>query len=122
MTSEKHTILACCGRAAGAAGLFAAQNFLALQTLVALQTPAQAQMATELAEPALFVAPDVMLVAAPTGTPAAMPAMAAPGSRPAPSDVLKPAALAPPAAPAATRSIACSAPAEFSHLDRPLVR
>ena len=79
-------------------------------------------MATELAEPALFVAPDVMLVAAPTGTPAATPAVAAPGTRPAPSDVLKPAAVAPPAAPAVTQSIACSAPAEFSHLDRPLLR
>jgi acyl-CoA thioesterase-1 len=122
MTPDKQAILARRARATAAATLFAAQTYLALQTLIALQTPAQAQMATDLMAPALFVAPDVTPVAAPAGTPTAMPAVIAPASRQTPADVLKPAAVPPPAAPIATPQIACSAPAEFSRLDRPLVR
>jgi acyl-CoA thioesterase I len=125
MTSEKQTNIACRARAASATALFALQTFLALQTLFALHTPAQAQVGP----PALFVAPDLqvapdlLMVAAPAATPAAMPAVVTPATRPASDamkqDVMKPAA-APPPAPIAT--IACSAPAEFSRFDRPLVR
>jgi acyl-CoA thioesterase I len=122
MTPDKPIILACRARATAVATLFAVQTFLALQTLVAVQTPAQAQMATDLMSPALFVAPDVTPVAAPAGMPAATPAVIVPAQHQAPADVLKPAAVAPPAAPITKPQIACSAPAEFSHLDRPLVR
>ena len=59
-------------------------------------------------------------MAAPAAIPAAMPAIGAPGTRPAPSDQLQPAALPAPASPAPP--IACGAPAEFSHFDRPLLR
>jgi lysophospholipase L1-like esterase len=72
------------------------------------------------ANPALFVAPDFTPVATSAGTPAAMPAVVTSATHPLPPDVTKQAATASAAAPAAT-PIVCSAPAEFSHLDRPLV-
>jgi lysophospholipase L1-like esterase len=125
MTSEKQTNIARRARAAAVTAVFALQTCLALQTLLALQTPAQAQVGP----PALFVAPDLLvtldllMVTAPAATPAAMPAVVTPAPRPASDamkqDVMKPAA-APPPAPIAT--IACSAPAEFSRFDRPLLR
>jgi len=128
MTPNKQMIIACRARAAAATAIFAVQTFaatfLALQTLLALQTPAQAQMAP----PALFVAPDatpdLLPVAAPATTPAATPAVAAPGTRPAPSDMMKAAEPPPaaPAAPVAAPQLACAAPAEFSRFDRPLLR
>jgi acyl-CoA thioesterase I len=121
MTPDKQTIPARRAWATAATTLVALQTYLALQTLIALQTPAQAQMTTDLS-PALFVAPDVTPVAASAGTPAATPAVIAPASRQAPPDALRPAAVPPPAVSIATPQIACSAPAEFSHLDRPLVR
>jgi acyl-CoA thioesterase I len=121
MTPDKQTIIACRARAAAVTAVFAVQTFLALQTLLALQTPARAQMAPS----ALFVAPDgtpdLLPVAASAAMPAATPAVAAPAIRPAQSDVRK-AAVMLPAASAAAPQIACSAPAEFSHLDRPLLR
>jgi acyl-CoA thioesterase I len=119
MASEKQTNIACRARAAAATAVFALQTFLALQTLFALQTPAQAQVGP----PALFVAPDLLTVAAPAGTPAAMPAVVTPATPPA-SDAMKQDVMKPPAArpPATTAAIACSAPAEFSRFDRPLLR
>ena len=122
MTSEKQTNIARRARAAAVTAVFALQTCLALQTLLALQTPAQAQVGP----PALFVAPDLLvtldllMVTAPAATPAAMPAVVTPALRPA-SDAMKQDVMTPAAAsPIAT--IACSAPAEFSRFDRPLVR
>jgi acyl-CoA thioesterase-1 len=103
MNPNSQKMIACLARAAAAAAFFAVQTFLALQTAAYAQV----------APPALFVAPEITQVAAPTAAPAAMTAVLAPGMRPARSDVTKPAALPP---------IACSAPAEFSRFDRPLLR
>jgi acyl-CoA thioesterase-1 len=117
MTSNKQIKSACGKRAGVATAIFAAQTFLALQTLLAVHTSAQAQVI----DPALFVAPDFVPVAASAGTPAAMPAVVTPGARaPSPSDVLKPATATQPAAPVVPAQLACTAPAEYSHLDRPL--
>jgi acyl-CoA thioesterase I len=106
MSPKNRTIFACSRRAAAAAAIIAAH-------IIALHTSAFAQSAN----PALFVAPDFMPVAASAATPAATPAVMTPATHPLPADVTKPAATPSAAAPA----IACSAPAEFSRLDRPLV-
>jgi acyl-CoA thioesterase I len=70
----------------------------------------------EMIEPARIVAPGFSLAAAPAAMPAATPAVAA-VPRPVTPAAL-PQASAPNAAPPAT----CSAPTEFTHFDRPLVR
>ncbi len=57
---------------------------------------------------------------APTVLPAAALAVAAPPARPASSDAAKPAALPPAAVPLKASPFACSAPAEFAHLNYPL--
>jgi lysophospholipase L1-like esterase len=106
MTSNKQITIACL------AGVAAATVFFAVHNL------AQAQMST----PALFVAPDVVPVAAAAATPAAMPAVAGRAARPAPSAAIQPAALPPPASPMATPPIACSTPPEFASFDHPLLR
>src|SRR5580704_8344701 len=65
-------------------------------------------------EPAHFVAPSLLRVAAPAAMPAATPAVIAPQTRPVPA----PSASAPnPAQP-----VSCSAPSEMAHFDRPLLR
>ena len=106
MFPNSQTMIACLARAT------------AFTAFVAVHTVAHAQVPSA----ALFVAPEVTTVAAPAGTPAAMPAVAAQGMRPAPSDLVKPAAVPPPSTPVTAQPIACSAPAEFSHFDRPLLR
>src|SRR5262249_32091822 len=70
----------------------------------------------EVMEPARIVAP-IRLAAAPVVTPTAAPAVVAPAPR-----QVAPSALpqSPPAAAAA--SATCSAPTQFTHFDRPLVR
>jgi acyl-CoA thioesterase-1 len=112
MSPNKQTKIACLARAA------AATAFIAVHS-VALHTAAHAQMQM----PAHFVAPafDVMQVAAPSATPAAVPAVAASGSRPATSNLINPAVMPMPAQVAAARPISCTAPAAFTHLDRPLL-
>jgi lysophospholipase L1-like esterase len=66
-------------------------------------------------EPARIAAPSAIPVAAPAGLPAATPAVIAPSTRPL-------TALQHSAAPNAAQPVACSAPIEFTHFDRPLVR
>jgi hypothetical protein len=120
MTTNKQTIIAGSRRAGTAAAIFSAQIFIALHTLVALQTEARAQVST----PALFVAPAVALtpVAATAAAPTAVPAVALPASRPAsPADPAKHAAVPPSVAPL-TPPTACSAPMEYARFDRPLLR
>jgi acyl-CoA thioesterase-1 len=114
MSPNKQTKLPCLARVAVATAFFAVHS-------AALHTVAYAQMQT----PAHFVAPqisfDVMPVAAPSATPAAVPAVAASGTRPATSNLIKPAIMPAPAQAAVAPPIACSAPAAFAHLDRPLL-
>src|SRR5271168_2133171 len=102
MTANKQIKIACLARAAAVTALFAAQ------TILALHTTAQAQVPTQLPSPALFVAPGVTPVAASALTPAAMPAVVTQTS---------PGASVPRPLP----PIACTAPLEFSHFDRPLL-
>jgi lysophospholipase L1-like esterase len=61
-------------------------------------------------------------VAAAPSAPAVVPAVVAPSSGPAAIDANKRAFLSPGTPTAPTTPIVCSAPAQFSHLDRPLVR
>jgi acyl-CoA thioesterase I len=98
MSPNQQKIIACLARAAAAAAVFSA--FVA----------AHAQVI----EPARIVAPAFMPVAAPAAMPAATPAVIAPSTRPV-------SALPHPNAPLATPPIACSAPTEFTHFDRPLL-
>jgi lysophospholipase L1-like esterase len=94
MSSNKQIINACWRRAAATA-LFAAQSFLALHTVARAQ-----------------VMPDVMRDVRPQP----VAALSAPALFVAPPRVVPTAAPVPPPA------IACTAPAAFSHLDRPLLR
>jgi acyl-CoA thioesterase I len=109
MVTRNKTIIARLARATAVTALVAAHS-------AALHTAASAQVPNS----ALFVAPEYTPVAGPAVTPAALAAVAAPAARPSPSDLVKPAAV-PPAAAALPASVACTAPAEFAHLDRPLV-
>ncbi len=113
MSPDKQTKLPCLTRVAAATAFFAVHS-------IALHTAAHAQM-----QPAQFVAPqipfDVMPTAAPSATPAAVPAVAASATRPATSNLIKPAGLPAPASAAAAPPAACSAPAALAHLDRPLL-
>jgi acyl-CoA thioesterase I len=99
MSPNKPLMIARVARAAAASAVFA--------TIAA----AHAQMI----EPARIVAPVLTLAAAPAAMPAATPAVAA-VPRPVTPSAL-PQASAPSAAP-----LACSAPTEFVHFDRPLLR
>ncbi len=112
MASNNQKITACWRRAAALTAL------VAVHTLLAVHTGVQAQTIAPAAAPALFVAPQLIPIAAPAGTPAAVPALA----HPAPADVTKHAAVPPAAAAAPTTSIACNTPFEFSRFDRPLLR
>ncbi len=116
MSPNKQTKLSCLARVAVATAFFAVHS-------VALHTAANAQV-----QPAHFVAPqipnDVMPVAAPSATPAAVPAVATSATRPATSNLIRPSVMPttlPAPALAAAPPIACSAPAAFTHLDRPLL-
>jgi len=110
MNADKQTISACIRRAAAAGAVVAAH-------IVALHATAQAQVQGA----AHFVAPAVTPVAATAAAPpAAVAAVAGPAARPASRDMVKPAALPSPTAPLPPPA-ACSAPAEFSHLDHPLL-
>ena len=70
----------------------------------------------QLREPALFVAPAATLAAAPSAMPTVTAAVVAPAQRTA-----TPSALSHTSAPTPA-PVACSAPAQFTHLDRPLIR
>src|SRR4029077_9733206 len=70
----------------------------------------------EMIEPAPIVAPALTLAAAPPALPSATPAVAA-----APRPVM-PSALPQAGTPNPDPQAACSAPTEFSHFDRPLIR
>ena len=116
MTANKQIKIACLARVTAVTALFA------VQTVLALHTTAQAQVLTQLPSPALFVAPEVTPVAASSAvTPAAMPAVVTPEAHVAPQDVLKPVPSPASSAPHPLSAIACTAPAEFSHLDHPLL-
>jgi acyl-CoA thioesterase I len=111
MSSPTTIMIARVARAAAATAVFAGISAIAA---------AHAQTITS----ARFVAPTVTLVATPAGTPAAVAAVAtpvAPPVRPVPTEPMKPAALPPANTQTATAAISCSAPAEFSRLDRPLI-
>jgi acyl-CoA thioesterase I len=109
MTLNRQKTFTCVARAASATAIF-----IAVQTTLALHTAAFAQVSA----PALFVAPEAIPVAASGAAPAAMPAV----MRPLPADPNKRAAMPPAAAPIPSPTIACSAPVEFAHFDRPLLR
>jgi lysophospholipase L1-like esterase len=112
MAPNNQKITACWRRAAVLTALFA------VHTLLAVQTPVQAQTIAPAAAPGLFVAPQLIPVAAPAGAPTVVPALA----HPAPADLTTHAAVPPAAAANPTTSIACNAPFEFSRFDRPLLR
>jgi lysophospholipase L1-like esterase len=112
MASIKQITTACRRLAAAATAL------VAVHTLLALHTPAQAQTIAPAGAPALFVAPQLITVAAPAGAPSAVPALA----HPAPADETKHASVPPAAAAAPANSIACNTLFEFSRFDRPLLR
>jgi lysophospholipase L1-like esterase len=101
MVTSSQTLIARLARSAAVSALGVVPFF-------ALLGVAQAQ-----APSAPFVAPHAMPAAAPAGMPAVTSAVVGQTVRPQPV-----AALQPPPAP----QIACSAPAEFSHFDRPLLR
>jgi acyl-CoA thioesterase-1 len=108
MTSKNPKMIARTVRAtvqATAATVLFVVQFIAVHT-------AQAQIAN----PALFVAPEFLSVAASAGTPAPLPAVGA-AARPVQSDGIKPSS---PAASAAALA-ACTAREEYSQLDRPLL-
>ena len=88
MASNNQKITACWRRAAALTAL------IAVHTLLAVHTPVQAQTIGPAAAPALFVAPQLIPVAASAGAPAAVPALA----QSAPANVTKHAAVPPPAA------------------------
>jgi acyl-CoA thioesterase-1 len=118
MTSNKQKLIARMARAPAATAIF-----IAVQTILALHSTAHAQVSG----PALFVAPPltqtaVTQVAAPAGSPTAMPAVASSGTRPLPSDATKRAAAQPTITPMPSSPVACNAPAEFARFDRPLLR
>jgi len=110
MSPKNQTLTTCVRRAAAATAIFAVHSFAAHNAAFA-----------QSANPALFVAPDLTPVAASAGTPPAMPAVVIPPAHPMPADVTRPASAPSVAAPPVT-PIACRAPAEFSHLDRPLLQ
>ena len=98
MSPNKPLMIARVARAAAASAVFA--TFAAAHA--------------EMLEPARFVAPSLTLTL--TAAPAARPAVAA-VPRP-----VTPAALPQASAPDAVPPATCSAPTEFTHLDRPLIR
>src|SRR5580700_2549453 len=100
MSPNKPLMIARVARAAAASAVFA--TFAAAHA--------------EMIEPARFVAPALTLAAAPAAMPAATPAVAA-VPRP-----VTPAALPQASTSNAVPPAMCSAPTEFSHFDRPLVR
>src|ERR1700720_3729907 len=100
MSPNKPLMIARVARAAAASAVFA--TFAAAHA--------------EMLEPAHFVAPALILTAAPAAMPRATPAVAA-VPRP-----VTPAALPQASAPDAVPPAACSAPTEFTHFDRPLIR
>jgi acyl-CoA thioesterase I len=108
MTANKRINIARLARAT------VATAFFAVQTIFALHTNAQAQVPSQPSMPAPFVAPQVIPVAASSAVmPTAMPAVGTPATHPA----LSPAtSSALPVAP-----IACTAPVEYLHFDRPLL-
>ena len=114
MTANRQIMSPCWRRAAVAAAIFAAH-------IAAVHSAAQAQIPEQVQNAALLAVPDAMPVAASAATPAAMPAVALPGARPAASNLSKPSAVTP-VAPVAAPQIACRAPAELAHFDRPLLR
>jgi acyl-CoA thioesterase I len=99
MSPNKNRMTARLARAAAATAVFVAF------------TAAHAQVI----EPARIAAPSAIPVAAPAGLPAATPAVIAPSTRPL-------TALQHPAGPNTAQPVACSAPIEFTHFDRPLLR
>jgi lysophospholipase L1-like esterase len=107
MCRNKQTTSACC-RAAAIAALLAAPVFVAAQTAAHAEV-LQAQVLA----PAHFVAPTIIPIAAPGGAPAATPAVALPQT--------KHAALPPSAQPVPSSLGDCTAPAQLSRFDRPLV-
>ena len=114
MTAKKPIMIACIKRAAVVTAFFAAH-------IVALHSAAQAQapgLPSEMPAAAFSTVPGVTPVAAPAATPAAMPAVAAPVARSISPDMLKPLA---PQSPVPSAQIACSAPAQLTHFDRPLL-
>src|SRR5580700_10617379 len=100
MSPNKPLMIARVARAAAASAVFA--TFAAAHA--------------EMLEPARIVAPALTLAAAPAAMPAATPAVAA-VPRP-----VTPAALPQASTSNAVPSATCSAPTEFSHFDRPLIR
>jgi lysophospholipase L1-like esterase len=92
--------------------------------IVAAHTAARAQVFGEMPGAEFISAPQITPVAAPATAPVVMPAVATPamvtpGLRSGQSDLLKPAETV--ASPLAVQHVACTAPAEFAHFDRPLV-
>ncbi len=110
--SAKKQIAGARGAAATVAALFALH-------IVAVHTPAQAQVAGEMPGAELVLVPEITPVAASAATPTLMPAIATPGVRSSQSDLAKPAPSA--AATPAPRQVPCAAPADLAHFDRPLL-
>jgi acyl-CoA thioesterase I len=114
MTAKKSIINTCIKRAA-VASAFVAVHIVALHSAAQAQVPGE-MLLSEMPAATFSTIPEVTPVAAPAVTPAAMPAVAAPEPHSMPPDLLKP---LPPSLP--PEQIACSAPAEMTHFDRPLL-
>src|SRR5580698_7064474 len=102
MSAEKSIIIACLKRAAAAAAVVAV-HIAALHGVAQAQVPGE-MLPVEMSLAAFSIERDVTPIAAPSGLPAATPAVGVPEGR----------AVSPTQA-------ACSAPAELAHFDRPLL-
>jgi acyl-CoA thioesterase I len=112
MTAEKSIIIACIQRAAVAAAVFAAHI-----AAVHAQVPGE-MLPVEMPLVAFSIQRDVTPIAAPAGSPAAMPAVGLAEERPIPPTMFKPVSPQSAVSPA---QAACSAPTELTHFDHPLL-
>ena len=116
MIAKKSIIIACLKRAAAAAAVVAV-HIAALHGAAQAQVPGE-MLPIEMPLAAFSIERDVTPIAAPSGLPAAMPAVGVPEGRSIPPAMLKP--VSPQSAVSPTQA-ACSAPAELAHFDRPLL-
>jgi len=112
MSSSKQK-LACRAQAAAAAAILAAQ-FVALHSAGAqMSAPASAAQTSAAVQ---HIVSQPALVAAPADAPPAVPAVAGAGT------ATKPLTSVEPAAPAVRSQLACTAPVELAHFERPLLQ
>jgi lysophospholipase L1-like esterase len=116
MTAKKSIIIACLKQAAVAAAVVAV-HIAALHGTARAQMPGETPSA-EMSLAAFSFHREVTPIAAPSGSPAAIPPVDLPEGRSIPPTMLKP--VSPQAAVSAAQ-VPCTAPAELAHFDRPLL-